>query len=85
MHLRTLTLALFAAIASLLALAPVAKAEIVINVDQGATAPLPIAIPNIGGSPEGAQISQVITADLQRSGLFKTLDPASFEQKELDV
>ena len=55
-----------------------AMAEIVINVDQGATQPLPIAIPAFGGAPVGARISQVISADLARSDLFRPLDPASF-------
>ena len=60
-------------------------ADITINVDQGASAPLPIAIPGIVGSPVGAEISRVIAADLQRSGLFKPLDPAEFPRSGSDV
>ena len=57
---------------------PPARADIVINVDQGATQPLPIAVPAFSGTAEAARISQVVTADLQRSGLFRALDPAGF-------
>ncbi len=55
-----------------------ARADIVINVDQGATQPVPIAVPAFSGAAEGARISQVVIDDLQRSGLFRALDPASF-------
>ena len=68
-----------------LALPALARAEIVINVDQGATAPLPIAIPIFAGAPVGAQIAPVITADLVSSGLFRPIDPAGFQERGLDV
>ena len=55
-----------------------ARADIVINVDQGATQPVPIAIPAFGGADVAARISAVVSADLQRSGLFRPLDPAGF-------
>ena len=77
---------LLAALATLYAAAPLAaRADIVVNVDQGVTQPLPIAIPAFGGSSVGGQVSQVVTADLQRSGLFRPLDPNTFVQKRLDV
>ncbi len=62
-----------------------AMADIVVNVDQGATQPLPIAIPAFGGAPVGARISQVISADLARSDLFRPLDPASFQEQAGDM
>ena len=63
-----------------------ARADIVVNVDQAATQPLPIAIPSFGGLPVGAQISSVVTADLERSGLFRPLDPALYhEQPDVGV
>jgi TolB protein len=52
-------------------------AEIVINVDQGATQPVPIAIPAFAGGAQAAEITKVVTADLRGSGLFRPLDPAS--------
>ncbi|HEY5106547.1 MAG TPA: Tol-Pal system beta propeller repeat protein TolB [Caulobacteraceae bacterium] len=77
--------AFIAAFAGLgMATAP-ARASIVINVDQGASQPLPIAIANFSGSPVGAQISQVVAADLERSGLFRPLDPNTFPESTLDV
>ncbi len=60
-----------------LAAAP-ARAEIVVNVDQGATQPLPIAIPVFSGPALATQIQQVISSDLASSALFRPLDPASF-------
>ena len=67
------------ALATLVLIAPLAaRADIVINVDQGATQPVPIAIPAFGGAAVAAQISGVVSADLQRSGLFRPLDPATF-------
>ncbi|HEV2364788.1 MAG TPA: Tol-Pal system beta propeller repeat protein TolB [Caulobacteraceae bacterium] len=62
-----------------------ANADITINVDQGVSAPLPIAIPDISGASVGSQIAQVVSADLARSELFKPLDPASFPAPSPDV
>ena len=67
-----------------------ARADIVVNVNQGVNQPLPIAIPAFSGKDPntvktGADISGVITGDLQRSGLFKPLDPNSFIERNLDV
>ncbi|MGI9170699.1 MAG: Tol-Pal system beta propeller repeat protein TolB [Caulobacteraceae bacterium] len=76
---------LIAAIFALGLASGVARAEIVINVDQGATAPLPIAIPAFGGPEVGRRISQVIEADLGGSGLFRPLDRASFQQTIGDI
>ena len=70
----------------LLILAPIAiRAEIIINVDQGAEAPLPVAIPDFAGNPLAARISQVVSDDLARSGHFRPLDPASFQQHDATV
>jgi TolB protein len=85
---RTLPSWLAAAVVGLTALlgAGPSLADIVVNVDQAATQPLPIAIPSFGGQPVGAQISSVVTADLERSGLFRPLDPALFhEQPDVGV
>ncbi len=64
---------------------PAARAEIVVNVDQGATQPLPIAVPVFAGPPVAAQIQGVIAADLESSGLFKPLDPAIFPAQAPNV
>jgi len=78
-------LTLIAALTAVFALAMPAVADIVVNVDQGATQPLPIAIPAFGGADVGARISQVISADLARSELFRPLDPSSFQEQFADA
>jgi TolB protein len=66
------------------ALALPARAEIEVNVNRADVQPLPIAIPAFGG-PQGADIAQVISSNLQRSGLFRPLDPASFIERDLSA
>jgi len=77
------------ALAAVLALdfaAVAARADIVVNVNQGVTQPLPIAVPAfVAANTVGGDISRVVTGDLQRSGLFKPLDPNSFLEHDLDV
>ncbi len=77
--------AVCAVIAAALAPAAPALADITIDVNQAAVQPLPIAIPAFGGLPTGAQISGVVTADLDRSGLFRPIDPATFRAQPPDV
>src|ERR1700744_1441188 len=60
-----------------------AYARLQVDVPQGNAQPLPIAIPDfIGGGPgdaqAGANIARVIRAGLERSGLFRPLDPRGF-------
>ena len=67
------------------ALAPLeARAELHIDITRGKIEPLPIAIPNFAGaSGEVAQqITQVLTADLERSGLFKPIDQKAYIDKD---
>ncbi len=61
------------------------RAELRIDITRGRVAPLPIAITNFLGKSEtesqiGRDISKVVAADLERSGLFKPLDPRAFIQ-----
>ncbi len=63
-----------------------ARADIVVNVNQGVTQPLPISIPDFNAPTQvGGDIARVVSGDLQRSGLFKPLDPNSFIERNLDV
>lgn len=66
-----------------------AWAALEVDITRGNVEPLPIAIPGLSpegtantpaGSMEelGAKISRVISADLERSGLFRPIDPAAF-------
>ena len=83
MRIPTLILALTAL---LLAAAPLAaaRADIVVNVNKGEIQPLPIAIPAFSGQ-RGADIAQVISANLERSGLFAPIDPKAFIEHDLSV
>ena len=82
MRLRSLFLAITWALSAMLAVAP-ARAEIEVNVNRGDVQPLPIAVPAFGGGQVGTDIAQVIGANLQRSGLFRPIDPAGFIEQGL--
>lgn len=84
MRLKPLFLALAAACLSTAVLAPPAVAQIEVDVNRADVKPLPVAIPAFGGQ-RGADIAQVITANLERSGLFAPIDPAAFIEKSIDV
>ncbi len=80
-----LTLGVVAAGAPALAQAPVE-----VDINKGNIAPLPIAIPAFGGpagrdAEIGGEIAKVISADLDRSGYFRPLDPSTFAEKTLDI
>ncbi|MGE4061765.1 MAG: Tol-Pal system beta propeller repeat protein TolB [Rhodospirillaceae bacterium] len=80
-------------VAALLGLfAATAEAQVRLDITRARVEPMPIAITVFpGASPEvqqlGRDISSVITADLERSGLFRPLDPKAFLQDltSLDV
>lgn len=62
-----------------------AHAEVRIDITKGVVEPLPIAITSFAGAggreaQVGADISKVVAADLERSGLFRPLDPKGFLQ-----
>ncbi len=75
----------------LAALAPnPAAAALSVDVTQGVAKPLPIAIPDlISADPAqvqmGANIASVVRADLDRSGLFKAIDPKAFVDHITDI
>ena len=48
-----------------------------ITVDRARSAPIPIAIPDFGGSPLGTQMADVVTSDLGGTGLFRTIAKGS--------
>jgi TolB protein len=58
-------------------------AELHLDITRGKIEPLPIAIPVFAGeAQESRDITQVLSADLERSGLFRPLDPRAFIDKE---
>ena len=56
-----------------------AEARVTIDITGGTAEPLPIAITDFASdSGIGKQISDVVKADLQRSGLFAPIDSSAF-------
>jgi len=67
-----------------------ARAVLRFDLNQGNVQPMPIALPDfLSGSPPDGQsargISQIITANLRRSGLFAPIDPAAFIERISDT
>jgi TolB protein len=83
--MRKFALAVIAFAALVAGYAAPASAQLRVDVTQGNIQPLPIAIPDFIGDPSGAQIAGVVRADLDRSGLFKVLDPKSFVEQVKDI
>jgi TolB protein len=84
-----LTLMIAALIAFVLPFAPAqAQApggELTVDVNQGAIQPLPIAVPVFTGTAQSAEIGRVIMANLERSGLFRPIDPSAYLETSLSV
>ena len=67
-----------------------ASAALRVDVTQGNIQPLPIGIPDFLGGPSGdaamgQNIASVVRADLERSGVFHSLDPKSFLDQIKDI
>jgi TolB protein len=86
----TICIVLLCAVTAMIGAGP-ATAALQVNIDQASVKPLPIAVPDFFGAATevskdgsakdlGAQISKVITDNLNRSGLFKSIDPRAFVQ-----
>ncbi|WP_417831377.1 Tol-Pal system beta propeller repeat protein TolB [Terasakiella sp.] len=80
----------FLAIFTIMVSAFPAWAELRVDITQGRVEPMPLAIVEFDGETAeaaqiGAQIAQVVSADLERSGLFRPIDPKAFIQKELSM
>ena len=71
------------AILSSMAMVRPSYALIEIDITRGNIQPMPIAITDFSGVGQGVEISKVIEADLQRSGLFAPLNRNTFLQKDL--
>ncbi|HEX3753687.1 MAG TPA: Tol-Pal system beta propeller repeat protein TolB [Rhizomicrobium sp.] len=84
---------IFAFLAALVALALLcgpASAALQVDVTQGNPQPLPIAIPDFlpgtpGDAQAGANIAGVVRADLERSGLFRSIDPKAFVDHIINI
>lgn len=83
---RYLTFAALLALSLVTAGFPPVQAALQVRVDQGVTEPIPLAIPDfLGAGQSGRDVATVVRADLERSGLFRSLNPASFIEKISDI
>ncbi|MGB0907044.1 MAG: Tol-Pal system beta propeller repeat protein TolB [Maricaulaceae bacterium] len=83
-------LILFCALSVMMTAATSAQAQLKIDITQGNIDPTPIAVPDfISGSDKGRKIgmdiAEVVRADLERSGLFRSLDPRSFIEQQTNI
>lgn len=80
-----------AVIAALLTgLATPAFAQLKIDITKGNVDPTPLAVPDFMGTDAqsrqiGADLAEVVRANLERSGLFRSLDPASFIETQTNI
>src|ERR1700761_108820 len=84
-HMKRFALTLLALAALFCGFAAPASAQLRVDVTQGNIQPMPIAIPDFIGDPSGARIAGVVRADLDRSGLFKNIDPKAFVDQIKDI
>jgi TolB protein len=87
-------LRLLAGLAAALALAATtagaASAQLRVTIDQGNFQPMPLAAPDFSGDTPatqqlGAQIAEVVRADLEGSGLFRMIASEAFIERNLDI
>src|SRR6201996_7849208 len=73
-----------AAVPLFMSTARLAHAELHLDLTHGNVKPMPIAIPAFGGGPGtiGSDITGVLAADLERSGLFQPIDPKAFVDQD---
>ncbi|MGU3576862.1 Tol-Pal system beta propeller repeat protein TolB [Brucellaceae bacterium C25G] len=80
--IRTIFAAVAVIITASMAATLPARAVVEININKGNVEPLPIAVTDfLSGDQLGANISAVIAADLERSGLFSPIDKKAFIEK----
>jgi TolB protein len=79
-HLRAMLCA-----AALAAFAAPAHAQLTIDMTKPSFEPVPVAIVDFAGDPMGAQIAEVVRNDLQNCGLFRSISPGSFIQRNVNV
>ncbi|HHL42855.1 MAG TPA: Tol-Pal system protein TolB, partial [Hellea balneolensis] len=89
-NLKTFGLKVIALCVIIMASVSPAFADLEIDITQGNLDPVTIAVPKfINSHPDTATIASdmaaVITEDLERSGLFRALDPKSFIETQTDI
>lgn len=87
--LRFVAVAILAAFVMVVGLANGARAQLVIDINEGVADPLPIAVTDFVGQGEdatlGRDIAAVIAADLESSGLFDPINSQAFIQSSADI
>jgi len=70
-----------------LATRPAQSGPLEVDITQGTLKPIPIAVPEFVGEDAqfAREVSDVVSADLERSGLFEPLDRASFIDRTRDL
>lgn len=73
---------IFSVLALAVFIPSVAAAQLKIDITQGNVDPMPIAVTELtGDAVNGRNITQVIAADLERSGLFRPISPSAFIER----
>ena len=62
-----------------------AAAEVEVEVRRGQVRAIPIAVAEFSGNGPARDITQIVSANLERSGLFKPIDPAAFLERAASV
>jgi TolB protein len=65
-------------------LAP-AQAQVEVEIRRGQVRAIPIAVAEFSGNGPASEISQIVSADLERSGLFRPIDPQAFIERGANV
>ncbi|MFO0389550.1 MAG: Tol-Pal system beta propeller repeat protein TolB [Alphaproteobacteria bacterium] len=68
----------FYILAAFFLLSTPAHAVLKIDITRGNVDPMPIALPDLPGHGMGAEIMRVVSADLERSGLFRPIEKQAF-------
>ncbi len=62
-----------------------AEAQVEVEIRRGQVRAIPIAIADFSGGGLAGEVTQIISADLDRSGLFKPINPASFIERVASI
>ncbi|WP_127076598.1 Tol-Pal system beta propeller repeat protein TolB [Rhodomicrobium lacus] len=62
-----------------------ASAQVEVEIRRGQVRAIPIAVADFTGDPIAAETAQVVTADLQRSGLFRPVPNSAFIERGANV
>ncbi len=69
----------------LLAMPRAAQAQVEVEITHGNVKPISIAIAEFSGSGPARETAQIVSGDLERSGLFRPIDPAAFLDRSAGV